>query len=116
MSNENELIQYILVNKDLEMSKGKTGAQIGHACTICAVDLTKSNDSKFNEWFNNEQKKVVLGAHEKDIRKLIDLGFKYYVIDSGYTEIPAGSLTVLSLGIMTRKEAEQYTKRFQTLK
>lgn len=96
------------------MSPGKIAAQVGHVCTICAVHL--HDDTAFKTWFTGEQKKIVLEVHEKDIRKLIDKGFQFYILDKGYTEIPAGSLTALSLGIMTREDALPIVKRFQTLK
>jgi PTH2 family peptidyl-tRNA hydrolase len=111
---EEELIQYIIVNKDLEMSPGKIAAQVGHVCTICAVE--DNLNPKFIQWFNINQKKVILHAHEKDILQLIYQGFGYYIHDLGLTEIPAGSLTALSLGIMTRLEAEPFVKRLQLLK
>lgn len=115
MDNKDELIQYIIVNKDLDMSAGKIAAQVGHVCTICAFN--DIDDNTFRLWFFGEQKKVILQAHEKDMIKLIQQhGFDYFIHDKGYTEVPENSLTALSLGIMTRSEAEKYVKRFQTLK
>lgn len=111
---ENELIQYIIVNKDLEMSPGKIAAQVGHACTDCA--FVEKGRTLFNLWYMNCQKKIILGAHEKDIRKIMDLGIGYHINDLGLTEIPPNSLTCLSLGVMTRKMAEKYVKRLQVLK
>lgn len=121
----NELIQYIVINKDLAMSPGKIAAQAGHVCTICThtyltneriwggtIELNKEN---FNAWYNGEQKKIILEGHQKDLEKLKEKGF-FYVHDAGYTEIPAGSLTAISLGIMTREEAKPFVKRLQLLK
>lgn len=111
--NEDELVQYLIVNEDLGMSAGKVAAQAGHACTICAVK--EGTTERFNQWYNLEQKKIVCRAHQKVLEKLEQSGF-YAVRDNGYTEIPPKSLTVISLGIMSRKEASPYTKRLQLLK
>lgn len=122
-----ELIQYIIVNKDLNMSPGKIAAQVGHVCTICAChymtngkDTTwggtmEINKEKFDKWYQGEQKKIVLAGHQKELEKLVEAGF-IFIRDAGYTEIPAGSLTVVSLGITTREEAKIYTKKFQLLR
>ena len=122
-----ELVQYIIVNKDLEMSPGKIAAQVGHVCTICTYQyLTLGEDKtwcqlknvdkdKFNKWYKGDQKKIVLHAHQKELEKLVDAGF-IYIHDNGLTEIPAGSLTVVSLGIMSKEEAKPLVKRFQLLK
>lgn len=114
-SGDNELIEYIIVNKDLEMSPGKIGAQVGHACTDCAVN--ECGKTLFDIWHSSGiQKKIVLGGHEKDLKKLVDKGVWYPIIDMGLTEIPANSLTCISLGVMTRKMAHPYIKRFQLFK
>lgn len=111
--NQNELIEYIIINKDLNMSPGKIAAQVGHVCTICAVE--QRNTSNFSAWYLGEQKKIILEAHEKDLLKLEAAGY-FAIRDLGYTEIPANSLTAVSLGIMTREQAHHIVKRFQTLK
>ena len=122
-----ELVQYIIVNKDLNMSPGKIAAQVGHVCTICTYHyMTNGKDTtwgsiknvdreKFEKWYKGEQKKIVLAGHQKDLEKLVAEGF-LYIKDAGYTEIPADSLTVVSLGIQTREDAKIYTKRFQLFK
>jgi PTH2 family peptidyl-tRNA hydrolase len=115
-----ELIQYIIVNKDLNMSAGKIATQVGHVCTICAYEEWFCNASdtdefqKFNEWFFGDQKKIILGASQSVLEKL-ELQF-YGIRDKGYTEIPENSLTAVSLGIMTKEEARPYIKRLQLLK
>ncbi|MGG4434397.1 aminoacyl-tRNA hydrolase [Priestia megaterium] len=108
-----ELIQYYIVNKELEMSAGKVAAQVGHVATEIAVHL--HDDSTFEEWFNNNQKKIILKGKEKDLLKLIEQGF-YYIRDNGLTEIPANSLTVVGLPPMKRSEAQLYIKRLQLYK
>lgn len=113
VKDENELIQYIIVNEDLNMSVGKIAAQVGHACTICAVK--EGSTDRFAQWYNSEQKKIVCRAHQNYLEGLERKGF-YAVRDNGHTEVAPNSLTVVSLGIMSRKEALPYTKRLQLLK
>lgn len=121
MDNENELIEYLIINKDLlpQMSNGKISAQASHVATIIAVEESNpkhENHDRFYQWYNASvsQKKVVLVAHEKDMLKLIDAGF-YFIKDNGLTEIPSGSLTCVGK-IMTRSEALKHTKRLQLCK
>jgi PTH2 family peptidyl-tRNA hydrolase len=124
---ENELVQYIIVNKDLNMSAGKIAAQVGHVCTICSVVCGRW--TRFLEWYGGDQKKIVLQGHLKDLERLEKIsnenitknkhslnGRFYSIRDNGLTEIAEGSFTAISLGIMTRKEAELYIKRLQLLK
>lgn len=115
---ENELIQYYIVNKDLKMGSGKIAAQVAHVATIIAIEEGTSIEpeiyTKFDDWYANDQKKVVLGGHQKDLEKLVGQGF-YYIRDNGLTEIAPNSLTCVGLGVMTRKEAKPYIKRLQLL-
>lgn len=107
-----ELVQYILVNTDLGMSTGKIAVQVGHACTLCAV--REGQTTRFIEWLQNGQKKIVLKVHQKDIDKIKGYGF-YNVFDFGLTEISSGSLTAISLGVATKEEVWDKIKRFQLL-
>lgn len=121
LHSNDELIQYFIVNKDLNMSTGKIAAQCSHVATIVAIKESDWNIvgmdkvKIFFNWYNDNQKKIVLQAHEKDLQNLVDEGF-YYIRDNGLTEIPANSLTCVSLGVMTRAEAKPYVKRLQLLK
>jgi len=110
-----EIVQYIVVNKDLEMSTGKTSAQVAHVATDIAVTLTNyGDDMNFWFWRHNGQKKIILQGKQKDLEKLAE---KFYAIyDSGLTEIPKDSLTVVGLPPMKRSEAKQYIKRLQLYK
>lgn len=121
--NPNELVQYYIVNKDLGMSPGKIAGQVAHVCRRTSDWYKCSNISgnqeylkKYNEWIEKySEKKVILEAHQNVLEKLKSQGF-FFVEDNGLTEIPAGSLTVVGLGIMTREDAKSYVKRLQTLK
>jgi len=115
----NELIQYFIVNQELNMSPGKISAQVAHVATIVVFEnlynCQNANEHvKFMEWYKNNQKKIILRCKQKDLEKLIAQGF-YYIRDNGLTEIAKGSLTCVSLGIMLRNEAQKYVKRLQLL-
>jgi PTH2 family peptidyl-tRNA hydrolase len=111
---EEELVEYFVVNSELNMSVGKTCAQVGHTATIIAVERSNSENEDFDKWYENDQKKIILRGKQKDLEKLIDAGF-YYIRDNGLTEVPFGSLTVVGLPPMPKSEAHKYVKRLQLL-
>ena len=111
--NQNELIQYFVVNKDLNMSLGKIAAQVAHVCMLIA--LRDQDNIEFQQWKNSIMKKVILSGHEKDLKKLMALDFVIPIIDKGFTEIPPDSLTVIGFPIMTRIEANIYVRKFRLL-
>lgn len=114
MNNPKELIQYFIVNKDLNMSTGKIAAQVSHAAMFIA--LRDQNKEKFQKWLSIAFKKVILKATEKEIVKLHELiSNSKLIIDNGLTEVQPNSKTVLRLPVMTRKEAHQYVKRLRLL-
>jgi len=110
--NDNELIQYYVVNSELNMSTGKIAAQVAHASMLIALDY--QNDSRFINWKNNNMKKIILKGKHKDLIKLRDVGF-YTVIDNGLTEVPEGSMTVVCSPVMTRTEARKHIGRLRLL-
>lgn len=111
---EDEIIQYYVVNKEIQMSKGKTSAQVAHIATQIAVN--ENGTVAFDEWFSNgSQKKIILQGKEKDLLRLIDQG-AYFIRDNGLTEIPPDTLTVVGLVPMKRIEAQPLIKRLQLFK
>jgi peptidyl-tRNA hydrolase, PTH2 family len=109
---ENEIVQYYVVNKDLNMSSGKIGAQTAHAATISTIDLLSDSSAfpgcreYFIQWFQKGMTKIVLRGRQKDLEKLADQGY-YSIRDSGRTEIESGSLTVVALPPMPKAEAKE---------
>jgi PTH2 family peptidyl-tRNA hydrolase len=122
-SDEDEIIEYFIVNSELNLSKGKACSQVGHIATIIAVDFcrNRSNYHKkgkseiwFDKWYEKDQKKVILRGKQKDLERLIING-AYYIRDNGLTECDPNSLTCCGLPPMPRSEAKKYIKRLQLL-
>lgn len=111
---QRELIEYIIVNKDLNISSAKYCVHACHASTIAA--LAQQNNLKFKVWYNDgkNQKKVILETKQKKLETL-EKDF-YSVRDLGFTEVAENTLIAVSLGVMSRKEAQKYIKGFQTWK
>ena len=111
-----ELVQYIIINKDYigKIDAAKFGVHIGHACTICAIE--ENQTEKFKRWYKKGklQKKIILTANTKKL-EVLEKDF-YSVRDLGFTEVENGTLLAVSLGIMTREEAQPFIKRLQTWK
>lgn len=115
-----EIVQYFVVNKELNMSPGKIAAQVAHVATISTSEIMNPMSKNviygvwFYPWLNGNQKKIILKGKQKDLEKLIGEGF-FYIKDNGLTEIPPGSLTVVGLPPMLKTDAQQYVKRLQLL-
>ncbi len=94
----------IVARSDLNLSKGKLAAQVGHAAVDCALKAIKYDKRAFEAWKQAGQKKTVLKVKsEKDFYPLKDAaeraGLSTALIrDAGHTEIPAGTITVLGIG------------------
>jgi len=122
---EDELIQYFIVNQELNMSPGKIASQCCHVAINITLDITDRIDNyrykideilDINQWLQNPSKRkiITLKGKQKDLDKLIKQGFNY-TIDNGLTEVPKGSITVCGLPPMKRSEAQKYIKRLQLL-
>lgn len=111
---EDELIQYFVINQDLNMSPGKIAAQVAHVATKVAVIESHKINPIFWAWYYDTQKKIVLKAKTKKLEELAQRGF-CHIRDLGLTEVPKDSLTCVSLGILTRMDAQKYIKKLQLL-
>ena len=136
-----KLVEYILVNKELNMGVGKIAGQVAHVQTvidnkifelddkiyflseeILDEDIMDTRFAKEKELINNyydwlysgSQTKIILRSKEKDLLKAIDMG-AVYIRDNGLTEIPSGSLTAVGFFPQPKDNLVDFTKKFQLL-
>lgn len=130
-----KIVEYILVNKELNMSVGKIAGQVAHVQTVIdnkIFELVLSEEildedsmdsfakekeltNNYYDWFySGSQTKIILRAKEKDLLKAIDMG-AVYIRDNGLTEIPSGSLTVVGFFPQPKDNLVDFTKKFQLL-
>jgi len=112
-----DLRMYILVNKDIEISKGKLCGQIGHAVNVLSYAIMNSylynivesrnnwnsldiaNKQLLDEYMNGEIKKIILYAPQSKLEELESIGY-ISIRDKGYTELEPNTLTCVNLGIL----------------
>ena len=121
----NQFQQYkmvIVVRKDLNMSIGKTSAQVAHA-TLGAykLSMTKNND-KVNNWENySGQAKIVLSVeNEKELFEIKDKADKNGLItclihDAGRTEVSPNTATCCAIGPDTVQKIDEITGKLKLL-
>jgi PTH2 family peptidyl-tRNA hydrolase len=94
----------IVTRKDLDLSKGKLAAQVGHAAVECTLKAQKYAKDALAEWLSVGQMKAVLKVQsEKEFYALKQAAERAglctaLITDAGHTEIPAGTVTVLAIG------------------
>lgn len=136
-----KLVEYILVNKELNMGVGKIAGQVAHIQTIIDNKVFELDDkiyflseeildedvmdirfakekeliNNYYDWlYSGSQTKIILRAKEKDLLKAIDMG-AVYVRDNGLTEIPLDSLTAVGFFPQPKDNLVDFTKKFQLL-
>ncbi len=92
--------QAIIVDDDLELSKGKMAAQVAHA-SLGAYRKASSNIQ--DKWERQGEKKVILALGENSLQDLLRKAERnkipaHIVKDAGRTEIKPGTVTALGLG------------------
>ncbi|OWA52310.1 putative Peptidyl-tRNA hydrolase 2, mitochondrial [Hypsibius exemplaris] len=94
----------LVVRSDLQMTKGKIGAQCGHAAVGAVQEFTPINRDVLQLWLHTGQAKVVLkAAGEEELLRIAALartnGLNSFVVrDAGRTEVEAGCVTVVAVG------------------
>lgn len=105
--NQPEYKMVFVVNMELDMGTGKKCAQVAHAAIGLFFDIKTSNseedDLKVTLWLSGGAKKIVCrGDNMAHLLRLQEEARAarlptHLVSDAGHTQIPAGSVTVLSI-------------------
>lgn len=110
-------MQYIIVNKGLNMGAGKLAAQSSHASVSV---LEKVDEEIINEWKNSGMKKIVLKV--KTTEELLELFEKAkrkhpcaLITDAGRTQIEAGSKTAFACGPIEEEDGKKYFGQLKLL-
>ena len=110
--------QVILVREDLNLPKGKMGAQCSHA----SVDATLKSDRKIVDlWKKGGGKKIVLKVKdEKELFKYEqmaeDNGLKTALItDAGHTVVEPGTITCLGIGPDEENKIDEVTGKLKMM-
>lgn len=112
------LKQVIVVNSDLEMSKGKLAAQASHASLNAYL---KAENEIRSDWKASGQKKVVVEVSGEKFRDLLSEAERlnipcYKVNDAGLTEVKPGTETALGLGPDEASKIDKITGQLKLVK
>lgn len=111
----------IVTRKDLDLSKGKLAAQVGHAAVECTLKAQKYARDDLAEWLAQGQMKAVLKVpNEKEFYPLKQAAERAglctaLITDAGHTEIPAGTVTVLAIGPGSESAVDKVTGHLSLL-
>lgn len=109
---------YILVNKDIEISKGKLAGQVSHSVASYMYSKLKEGKDldKLTEYMEDNQTKVILRATQNQLIKLEDSQEYWVVRDLGKTELEPNTLTCICLGVEGIDEIPKLVKKLQLYK
>lgn len=98
------LAMYILVNKDIEISKGKLPSQIGHAILRYITSDKGKYDKNLAEYLKLDDNKRIIVTLKCPVSRLEELERAGYPVqrDLGLTELPEHTLTTVCYGVLDR--------------
>ena len=97
---------YILVNKDIKISKGKLAGQVGHAVNVYIYNMMNGTQQQKNiieEYMEGDIKKIILYDTEHHLLQLEKKGH-ITIRDKGYTQLDPNTLTCVNLGIVAKED------------
>ena len=110
--------QVILVRQDLDLPKGKLGAQSAHAAVECVL---KSEEKIVKAWRNEGMKKVLIKvANEKELYKYIQMAkdsklVTCIITDAGKTVVEPGTVTCGAIGPDKEEKIDDITGKLKLL-
>lgn len=114
--------QVIAVRSDLDMSVGKTAAQVAHASLSAYKRCLEEKPNWAKRWLAEGQMKIVCQVDgEEEIQKLEDQarerGIPSSIVeDRGLTEVPPGTVTCIGLGPAPYSVIDPLTRSLRLLK
>ncbi|XP_031377281.1 peptidyl-tRNA hydrolase 2, mitochondrial isoform X1 [Punica granatum] len=118
---DRELKMVLVVRQDLKMSSGKIASQCAHAATGLYAELMQSDRYMLRKWEECGQPKIVCTCkNQEEMNKLREAaentGLATFVVaDAGWTEIEAGSRTVLAVGPGPKELVDSVTGKLRLL-
>lgn len=120
----NELTSYLIINSDLNMSKGKIASQSAHAI-LNVYRFIKSNNIQIKNWESVGEKIVVLKTTQSNLIQILDeyqnhiakeniLNF-FPVYDAGRTEVEPNSLTIIASSPITNDKKPDWLNKLKLL-
>jgi len=119
LSRTNEITMVIVTRKDLQLSKGKLAAQVGHAVMECALKADRVIPKILESYRKEGSRKIVVAVKDVDEMKRLygaisSVGIVCHLVkDAGHTEIPPGTVTVLGIGPAPRDSVDAFTGDLQ---
>lgn len=116
-----EIKQVIIVRADLDMGKGKLGAQIAHGSVLSYLEAEMKDKKITKEWLDSGQKKIVLKVPDEESLLKLFKAFQFkkvpcaLVNDAGLTQLPPGTTTVLGIGPWRSEEIDVFTDKLKLL-
>ena len=113
--------QVIVIRSDLEMGKGKIGAQCSHASLAAFRKTEKTNPEIAGEWEIGGQKKIVLKVgSEKELLENFELAMREgipceIIRDAGHTQIEPGTTTCFGAGPWDEKKLDELFGKLKLL-
>lgn len=108
---DDPIILYLVVNKDLEMGKGKVAAQVGHAVqAVCEhyLDGPINSIKEYRRWSRNGSTKIVLSATTKEFNNLKKFIPITTIRDAGHTQVDPGTETVMAFTFFKKSQQPEY--------
>lgn len=105
-----DLRMYILMNKDIELSKGKTCGQASHS--VASYFYNRYDKELITNYMENQQKNIILACPQVKLEELESQGY-ISIRDNGLTELEPNTLTCVNLGIFDadKEEIPKWVKR-----
>lgn len=111
----------LVVRTDLQLTKGKTGAQCAHAAIMCYEKSHRQNPNALTAWLHLGQPKIVLRVNTlAELEKIAATAKELNIVegkvrDAGRTQVASGTVTVLGLGPDTVSNIDKLVKHLKLL-